>query len=272
MLEQFSGYAEKAVALIIEYGLNVFWAIVTLVLGLWVIRILSRGFSKIMKKSKIDVSLEKFLLSLVRILLKILLVITVISMLGVEMTSFIAILGAAGLAVGLALQGSLANFAGGVLLLLFKPFKVDDFIEAQGYFGKVSAIQVFNTVLKTADNKTIVIPNGILSNGSITNYTTEETRRIEWTFGIGYGDDIKKAKEILNELVRSDGRILSEPASLVAVSALAESSVDFVVRVWVKSENYWDVYFDLLEKVKLTFDQKGISIPFPQRDVHLYNH
>lgn len=272
MLEDFSGLAERGMTLVLDYGLKVLWAVITLVIGLWVIRIIGKAIEKVMTKSLIDVSLEKFLLSLVRIVLKILLIITVISMLGVEMTSFIALLGAAGLAVGLALQGSLANFAGGVLLLLFKPFKVDDFIEAQGYLGKVSAIQVFNTVLKTPDNKTVVIPNGVLSNGSITNFTTEEKRRIEWTFGIGYADDIKKAKEILNELIGSDARILSEPATFVALSELADSSVNFVARAWVKSENYWDVYYDLIEKVKLTFDERGISIPFPQRDVHVYNH
>ena len=271
MLNELSGYAANAAGLLVEYGLSVFWAIVTLILGLWLIKILGKAFTRALEKSNIDISLEKFLLSLVRIILKVLLIITVISMLGVQMTSFIAILGAAGLAVGLALQGSLANFAGGVLLLLFKPFKVDDFIEAQGHLGKVSAIQVFNTILKTPDNKTIIIPNGILSNGSITNFTTEEQRRIEWTFGIGYGDDLRKAKETLNELVRSDQRILPDPAPMVAVSELGESSVNFVVRVWVKAVDYWEVYFAMQENVKLTFDQKGISIPFPQRDIHVYN-
>jgi len=272
MLNELSAYAEKAAGLAMDYGLNVFWAIVTLVIGLWFIRIMGRAFARALERSKIDVSLEKFLISLVRIVLQILLVITVISMLGVEMTSFIAILGAAGLAVGLALQGSLANFAGGVLLLLFKPFKVDDFIEAQGYLGKVSAIQVFNTILKTPDNKTIIIPNGVLSNGSITNFSTESLRRIEWTFGIGYDDDLKKAKDILNELIKADTRILSEPAPQVAVSELGDSSVNFVVRVWVNAADFWDVYFAMQESVKLTFDEKGISIPFPQRDVHVYNH
>jgi small conductance mechanosensitive channel len=193
-------------------------------------------------------------------------------MLGVQMTSFIAILGAAGLAVGLALQGSLANFAGGVLLLLFKPFKVGDFIEAQGFSGSVNAIQVFNTVLKTPDNKTIIIPNGNLSNGAITNFTAEKNRRVDWTFGIGYSDDIKKAKEILVQLIKSDPRILDEPEAMVALSELGDSSVNFVVRAWVKLEDFWGVYFDIQEKVKLTFDEQGISIPFPQRDVHVYNH
>ncbi len=205
-------------------------------------------------------------------MLKVLLVISVVSMLGVQMTSFIAMLGAAGLAVGLALQGSLANFAGGVLLLLFKPFKVGDFIEAQSFTGTVNAIQVFNTVLKTPDNKTIVIPNGNLSNGAITNFTAEKNRRVEWNFGIGYADDLKKAKEILTQLVKSDSRILNEPESLVAISELGDSSVNFVVRAWVKLEDYWSVNFDMKEKVKLTFDEQGISIPFPQRDVHVYNH
>jgi small conductance mechanosensitive channel len=158
------------------------------------------------------------------------------------------------------------------LILFFKPFKVDDFIEAQGYLGKVSAIQVFNTILKTPDNKTIVIPNGVLSNGSITNFTTEPQRRIEWTFGIGYDDDLRKAKDILNELIKADSRILPEPAPMVAVSELGESSVNFVVRVWVNAADYWNVYFAMQESVKLSFDEKGISIPFPQRDVHVYNH
>jgi small conductance mechanosensitive channel len=272
MLNELSGYAANAKDLVMQYGLNLFWAVITLVLGLWLIKFLGKAFARALEKSKIDVSLEKFLLSLVRIILQVLLVITVISMLGVEMTSFIAILGAAGLAVGLALQGSLANFAGGVLILFFKPFKVDDFIEAQGYLGKVSAIQVFNTILKTPDNKTIVIPNGVLSNGSITNFTTESQRRIEWTFGIGYDDDLRKAKEILHELIKADTRILPEPAPMVAVSELGDSSVNFVARVWVNAADYWNVYYAMQESVKLSFDEKGISIPFPQRDVHVYNH
>jgi small conductance mechanosensitive channel len=241
------------------------------VIGLWVIKILGKGFSRAMDKADLEVSLKKFLLSLVRIMLKILLFISVISMLGVQMTSFIALLGAAGLAVGLALQGSLSNFAGGVLLLLFKPIKVGDFIDAQGYAGTVNAIQVFNTILKTPDNKTIFIPNGILSNGSITNFSTEETRRVDFTFGISYGDDIKKTKDTLNELIKKDARILADPEPLVVLSELADSSVNFTVRVWVKSSDYWGVYFDMQENVKLTFDAQGISIPFPQRDIHVYN-
>lgn len=271
-MEEVSVYTDQAVGLLMDYGPNVILAIVTLFIGLWVIKLLGKGFRRTMDRAKVDESLKKFLLSLVGILLKVLLVISVVSMLGVQMTSFIAMLAAAGLAVGLALQGSLANFAGGVLLLLFKPFKLGDFIEAQGFMGTVHGIQVFNTILKTPDNKTIFIPNGNLSNGSVTNFSTEGKRRVQWTFGIGYSDDLKKAKDILNSLVKEDNRILGEPEPMVAVSELGDSSVNFVVRVWVNSADYWGVYFDMLEKVKLTFDAQGISIPFPQRDVHVYNH
>ena len=191
-------------------------------------------------------------------------------MIGIETTSFVAIIGAAGLAVGLALQGSLANFAGGVLILLFKPFKVGDVVETQGYLGKVHEIRIFNTVMKTFDNKTIIIPNGAVSGSSIVNFSTEPQRRVDMTFGIGYGDDIKKAKQILQNLVDADSRILKEPAPQIALSELGDSSVNFVVRVWCEAAEYWNIYFEMQEKVKMTFDQEGISIPFPQRDVHLY--
>jgi small conductance mechanosensitive channel len=271
-MDEVSVYTDQAVGYLVEYGPNVLLAILTLIIGLWIIKILSKGFSKAMDKADLEASLKEFLLSLVGILLKVLLVISVVSMLGVQMTSFIALLAAAGLAVGLALQGSLANFAGGVLILLFKPFKVGDFIDAQGYMGTVNAIQVFNTILKTPDNKTIFMPNGNLSNGSLTNFTTEETRRVDWLFGIGYGDDLKKAKDILNDLIKKDSRIKNDPAPLVVVSELGDNSVNFTVRVWVQSSDYWGVFFAMQENVKLTFDAQGISIPFPQRDVHVYNH
>jgi small conductance mechanosensitive channel len=271
-MDEVNVYWDQAVGLLVNYGPNVLLALITLAIGLWLIKLLGKGITKAMDKAKLEISLKKFLLSLVRILLKMLLVISVVSMLGVEVTSFIALLGAAGLAVGLALQGSLANFAGGVLILLFKPFKVGDFIEAQGYMGTVNAIQVFNTVLKTPDNKTIFIPNGNLSNGSLTNFTAEETRRVDFVFGIGYGDDLKKAKDILNDLIKQESRIIGNPEPMVVVSELGDSSVNFTVRVWVKSPDYWGVYFAMQEKVKLTFDAQGISIPFPQRDVHVYNH
>ena len=267
-----SNYTDKAIELLMGYGPKLLLAILTLIIGLWVIKLVMKAFGRTMDRSKIDISLQKFFKSLFGILLKILLAISVASMVGIQMTSFIAILGAAGLAIGLALQGSLANFAGGVLILIFKPFKVGDFIDAQSYSGTVNAIQVFNTVLKTPDNKTIIIPNGKLSNGSITNFTTEPTRRVDMTFGIGYSDDIKKAKDILNELVENESRIFKDPVPLVVVSALADSSVNFAVRGWCKRADYWDIYFGMLEKVKLEFDKQGISIPFPQQDVHVYKH
>ena len=227
-----------------------------------IIQLKKAGFS--------EESLQKFLGSLSSILLKILLLITVASTIGIEATSFIAILGAAGLAVGLALQGSLGNFAGGLLILLFKPFKVGDFIETQGQLGKVHAIHVFSTVLKTPDNKTIILPNGAVAGGSITNFSTEKQRRVDMTFGIGYGDDLKKAKDILKQLVDNDERILKDPEPVIAVSELGDNSVNYVVRVWCNAADYWSIFFDMQETVKLTFDQEGISIPFPQRDVHLY--
>ena len=200
------------------------------------------------------------------------LVISVLGMLGIEMTSFVAILGAAGLAVGMALSGTLQNFAGGVMILIFKPFKNGDFIEAQGHTGTVSEIQIFNTILKTPDNKTIIIPNGGLSTSSMTNYSTEEKRRVDWTFGIGYGDKTDNAKEVLTQLMSEDNRILNDPAPFVAVSELADSSVNFAVRAWVKAEDYWGVYFDMNEKVYNTFDEKGLNIPYPQMDVHLHKN
>ena len=269
-MEQYQGYVDTAVELIIQYAPKVLLAIITLVIGLWVIKFIVKGIKKGLEKSKVDESLKKFLTSLFSTLLKILLFISVASMIGIETTSFVAIMGAAGLAIGFALQGSLGNFAGGVLILLFKPFKVGDFIDAQGYMGSVKAIQIFNTILKTPDNKTIIIPNGGLSSGSITNFSTEPTRRVDMTFGIGYGDDLKKAKEALNNIVNADSRVLKDPAPMVVVSELADSSVNFAVRVWVNAADYWGVFFDTHETVKLEFDKKGISIPFPQQDIHLF--
>jgi small conductance mechanosensitive channel len=262
--------AQKGVDLLLEFGPKVLYAVVTLMVGLWLIRIVIKSVKKGMEKGKMEPSLSKFLGSFLSILLKLLLLVTVATMLGIEATSFIAMLGAAGLAVGLALQGSLSNFAGGVLILVFKPFKVGDFIDAQGFLGSVDSIQVLNTILKTPDNKTIIIPNGALANGSITNFTTESTRRVDMNFGIGYGDDIGKAKDVLKKLVANDERILKTPEPVVVVSGLGESSVDFAVRVWCNASNFWNIFFDMQEKVKLTFDKEGISIPFPQRDVHLY--
>ncbi len=265
-------YTSKAIELIMSYGPKLVLAIIVLLIGLWLIKILVKAFKKVLENAGMDVSLQKFLTSLVSILLKALLIISVASMVGIATTSFIAILGAAGLAIGLALQGSLANFAGGVLILIFKPFKVGDFINAQGHAGTVHAIQVFNTTLKTPDNKTIIIPNGALSNGSIINFSTESQRRIDMTFGISYTDDIKKAKDILNRLVESDNRILKDPFPAIVVSELADSAVNFAVRVWCNAPDYWNIYFDMHENVKLAFDKDRISIPFPQQDIHVYQH
>lgn len=264
--------SDKIVEQSILYLPKVAMAIITLIVGLWTINLLVRMLTKQMKSKKVELSLQHFLESLFSIMLKVMLFITVISMFGVEMTSFIAVLAGAGLAIGLALQGSLSNFAGGVLILLFKPFKVKDFIEAQGHTGTVHKIQIFNTILKTLDNKTIIIPNGPLSNNSIINYTTEPQRRVDMTFGIGYGDDLKKAKKVLSTIISKDKRILKDPEPMVKVSELGDSSVNIAVKVWCKGTDYWDVRFDMHENVKLEFDKNKISIPFPQSDVHIYKH
>ncbi|WP_299980601.1 mechanosensitive ion channel domain-containing protein [uncultured Pseudoteredinibacter sp.] len=245
-------------------------AIVVLVIGWWLIGKVVNLSLKTMEKNELDVTLQRFLSSIIGIGLKALLIISVASMVGIATTSFVAVLGAAGLAVGLALQGSLSNFAGGVLLILFKPYKVGDFIEAQGHAGVVQSIQIFNTVMKTGDNKTIIIPNGPISNGSITNYSTEDTRRVDMSFGIGYDDDIDAARDALEEIIAADDRILKDPAHLIVVAELADSSVNFTVRVWVNSADYWGVFFAMQETVKKTFDAKKISIPYPQQDVHLH--
>ncbi len=252
-----------------QYGLRILGAIVVLIVGLWIIKIIVRSSQRLMDKSNMDVSLSGFLNSLIGITLKILLIISVMSMLGVAMTSFIAILGAAGLAVGMALSGTLQNFAGGVMILLFKPYKVGDFISAQGYTGVVKEIRIFVTVLTTPDNKTIFIPNGPLSNGSLTNFSTQPNRRVDWTFGIAYGDDYDKAKAFILDLIKQDKRILQEPEPFVALGELADSSVNLTVRVWVKAADYWGVYFDMNEKFYKSADKAGLSIPFPQMDVHL---
>lgn len=267
--EQLSGYMDTAVELGMTYGPKLVLALIVLIVGLWIINRVVRVMGAGMERSKTEPTLARFFTSLVSIGLKALLLISVASMIGIETTSFIALLGAAGLAVGFALQGSLANFAGGVLVLLFKPFKVGDFVEAQGVAGSVAEIQIFNTVIRTGDNKTIIVPNGAISNGIITNYSTQPTRRVDFVFGIGYGDDIGKAKATLERLFREDERTLPEPALLIVVSELADSSVNITVRAWVEAANYWGLYFDMLEKVKQAFDAEGISIPYPQRDVHL---
>lgn len=261
---------EALTSLAITYGIQLVSAIVTLVIGLYIVGFVVRLIGKVLEKSNTDPSLTGFVRSLVSILLKIMVYITAIGMLGVEMTSFIAILGAAGLAVGMALSGTLQNFAGGVMILLFKPYKVGDFIEAQGYSGSVKEIQIFITILTTSDNKTVMIPNGPLATGSLINYSAQETRRVDWTFGIAYGDDLDKAYEVLNRFIAEDDRILKEPEPFMALHTLADSSVNIVVRVWVNSADYWGVHFDMNEKVYRNFEKEGLSIPFPQMDVHVH--
>jgi small conductance mechanosensitive channel len=255
--------------IILDYGPKLIGAIVVLIIGLWIIKLITNGFSKLLDKREVDASLKPFLKSLVGILLKVLLVITVFSMLSIEMTSFIAILGAAGLAIGMALSGTLQNFAGGVMILIFKPYKVGDFITAQGHSGSVNAIQIFNTILKTPDNKTIIIPNGQLSNSSMTNFSTEPTRRVDWVFGVAYGDSLTKTKKVLHDIVSSDERVLKDKDIFIGLTELADSSVNFTVRAWVKSSDYWGMMIDTNEKVYEIFEKEGLSIPFPQMDVHL---
>jgi len=264
---------EKLYDLFIQYGLKFVLAIVVLVVGLFVIKWITKAMVRMMKKGNVNESLIPFLKSMANILLKAMLIISVMGMVGIQMTSFIAVLGAAGLAVGLALQGTLQNFAGGVMILLFKPYEVGNFIEAQGHMGTVKEIQIFNTILLSPDNRKIVIPNSPLATGSLINFSAMPTRRIDFSFGIGYSDDIDKSKDILLKMAQKDVRVLKEenpPA--VMVESLGDSSVNLKLRVWVKSEDYWSLFCDITEGVKKQFDGAGISIPFPQQDVHLYNH
>ncbi|MEX0962909.1 MAG: mechanosensitive ion channel domain-containing protein [Pseudohongiellaceae bacterium] len=256
-------------ALAIPYGIKLLSALVALVIGLFIVNMLVSFTKKLLNKSAVDPSLTSFLSSMVAMLLKVMVYITALSMLGVEMTSFIAILGAAGLAVGLALSGTLQNFAGGVMILFFKPYKVGDVIEAQGYTGSVKEIQIFVTILTTFDNKTVLIPNGPLATGSMINYSTQATRRVDWEFGISYGDDVDKAYAQLTKLIDADERILRDPEPFMALKTLADSSVIIVVRVWVNSADYWPVFFKMNEEVYKTFSDAGLTFPFPQVDVHL---
>lgn len=271
-MDNLQSYWEQIVKLSASYAPKFLLAIVTLIIGLWLIKRVVKIIKKIMQKSSVEASLQSFLVPLISIIFKILLVLSVISMVGIETTSFVALLASAGFAIGMALQGSLGNFAGGVLILLFKPYKVGDYIEAQGFAGTVKEIHIFNTVMLTVDNKKIFIPNGAISNSAITNYTAEPIRRLDLSFGIGYQDNIDKARNIIQAVINSDSRILTEPAPLIAVGQLSENSVNLIVRIWCKTEEYWDINFDSQEKVKKEFDSNGISIPFPQRDIHVYQH
>ena len=252
-----------------EFIPNLISAVLILVVGLWMIGMINKVFKKMMVRREVEITLRKFLANLINWLLKALLFIVVIQKLGVQNSSFVAILGAAGLAVGLALQGSLSNFAGGVLILLFKPFKVGDFIEAKGIKGTVKEISIFSTSINTFGNELAIVPNGPLYNDNIINYSKEENRRANIIAGIGYSSDIKKAKEILLEIARSNEKILQDPAPVVYVAELADSSVNLSLRFWSKNEDYWDMYFFVMEEIKLRFDQNRIEIPFPQRDIYV---
>ena len=258
-------YAQTLIDLLLNYAPKVVMAIVILLVGLFIIKIIIKSSVKIMEKRGVDITLQKFLGNLGGWVLKILLIIAVISQLGIETTSFAAILAAAGLAVGLALQGSLANFAGGVLIMIFKPFKIGDLIEAQGEIGVVKEIEIFTTKLTGLSNKEIIIPNGSLSNGNVINYTTEGTRRVDLVIGVSYDADIKKTKEVLTKVLTSHPKVLKTPAPGVTVLELADSSVNFAVRPWCDTADYWDVYFDVTENAKLALDEAGIEIPYPHR-------
>jgi small conductance mechanosensitive channel len=271
-IEKWISNPEQIQDLVIKYGGQLLLAIITLIIGLWLISRLMKGMKKVFHSRGFDQALQSFLLNLTGIALKVMLIISVVAMLGVKMTSFIAVLGAAGLAIGMALSGSLQNFAGGVMLLIFKPFKVGDFITAQGSSGTVKEIQIFHTVLNTPDKKTVILPNGILSSAPMVNFSTEPQRRVDFTFGISYGDDIDKAKQVIMEVIKKDERILKDPAPFVGVISLGESSVDLVTRVWANTGDYWGIFFDIQENIKKEFDRKAVSIPFPQRDVHLFQN
>ena len=249
--------------------LQVIAAIVIFYVGRMVAKGVSRFLERALLAKSVDKAVVSFIASIVYALILIATLLMALSQVGVQTTSFIAILGAAGLAVGLALQGSLANFASGILIILFRPFKSGDFIEAGGVTGTVDKIEIFQTIMKTPDNKLVIVPNAQITGSAITNYSAEPIRRVDLVIGISYDSDLRKAKQLLEEILKNDSRVLAEPAATVKVSALADSSVNFNVRPWVNSADYWNVYWDTLEKVKLTFDEQGIAIPFPQMDVHI---
>ncbi len=261
----------KLIDLSVSLGSKLVIALIVFFIGRWLIKKINRLVVRIMEKRQVEASLFSFTRSLVSITLNFIFVIVLIGILGIETSSFIALFASAGVAVGMALSGTLQNFAGGVMILLFKPFKVGDFIEAQGQSGTVKEIQIFNTIMTTADNKVIIIPNGGLSTGIMKNYSKEATRRVDWEFGISYGESYDKAREIIVRLLENDNRVLKDPAYFIALTSLGESSVNIVVRAWVNASDYWGVFFDMNEKVYKTFAEEKLNIPFPQMDVHLYN-
>ncbi len=267
-----TGLLEQAQQLVALYGLKLVAAIAIYIVGKWAAKIVRKIVTKMMTKSKTDPTVIGFASNIAYVAMMVFVVLAALGQLGIQTTSFIAILGAAGLAIGLALQGSLSNFAAGFLMIIFRPFKVGDFIEGAGVAGVVEEISIFTTRMKTGDNKTIIIPNASLSNGNIINYSTKETRRVDLTVGVSYDADLKHVKTVLEDLVAAEERILKEPEHLVAVKELGTDSVNLVMRMWVNSADYWPVTFAMTEAVKLRLDEEGIGIPYPQRDVHIYEH
>jgi len=256
--------------LIAEYGLCLLGAVVILLVGRWVAKLLRNLVRRLLLKSKLDNSLVSFVSQLTYVALMIFVILAALGVAKVPINSFVAMIAAAGLAVGFALGGSLANFASGVLLIIFRPFKVDDFIEGAGIKGTVEEISIFTTQLRTPDNRTVIVPNAKLTGDNIINYSAKGTRRVDLVIGVSYADDLKKVRKVLEGILANDDRVLNDPPPQIAVSELADSSVNFVVRPWVKATDYWDVYFDTTEAAKRRFDAEGISIPFPQHDVHIY--
>lgn len=253
----------------ISAGKHIIAAIIIFIVGRFIIKLINRLVASILQRRHIETSVQTFLSSLVNIILTILLIITVIGALGVNTTSFAALIASAGVAIGMALSGNLQNFAGGLIILLFKPYRVGDFIDVCGVQGTVSAVQIFHTILLTPDNKAVYLPNGSTSSSTITNYSHENKRRIEWTFGIDYGEDVNRARTAILSVITADARILNEPAPFVAVGGLSDSSVDIIVRVWVPTEEYWNVYYDMHQRVYETFNEQKINFPYPQQTVHL---
>ena len=262
-------YTDMAITYGSEYGLKIISAILIFLIGKWAINKITKLAKLGMEKAKVDRTLIEFAESLIYFALLLMVILASLNALGINTTSFLAVFGAAGLAIGLALQGSLANVGAAVLIIVFRPFKVGDFVEAGGATGTVEDVNLFSTIIAPLDNRTIIVPNAAIVGGNITNYSMKPQRRVDHVFGIGYGDDLKLAKDTLMEMMMSDDRVLKDPAPFVAVSELGDSSVNFTTRAWVETADYWDVYFEQIEKVKLTFDEKGISIPFPQMDIHM---
>jgi small conductance mechanosensitive channel len=255
--------------LLLQYAVNLISAVLILFIGNIIVKTIANGVAKVLRKKDMDEAVVEFLHSLVRYLLFVIVLIAALGRLGVQTASVVAVIGAAGLAIGLALQGSLSNFAAGVLIVAFRPFKSGDYVEIGGVAGSVESIQIFQTILTTPDNKMVVVPNGAVIGSAITNYSRHETRRIDFVIGVSYNADLKKTKEVLTRVVEADPRVLKDPAPTIGVVALADSSVNFVVRPWVKTGDYWVVYFDLLQAIKEELDKEDIGIPFPQMDVHL---